>query len=137
MLLGLGVRVDMEQNALLLGSPRLMTQSGVPMPDEAAEWIAQMNGRAETPICLSSNDRLVGLLGVTDALRAESRELLQRLSGQGIRRVVMFTGDNFSTAGAVADQLGIEEWVRRGPARDQGRRGAAVAGRGAHRGHGR
>lgn len=109
-LLGLGVRVDMQHNILLLGSPRLMTQSAVPLPPEAVQWIEQMLRRAETPICLASDGKLVGLLGVTDAIRPESRNLVARLAAQGIERVVMFTGDSPVAAQAVAERLGIHEW---------------------------
>lgn len=109
-LLGLGVRVDMQRNTLLLGSSRLMVRSAVALPPDAVEWIEQMHRRAETPICLASDGQLVGLLGVTDAIRPESRELLARLARQGIERLVMFTGDSPVAAQAVAERLGIREW---------------------------
>jgi cation-transporting P-type ATPase C len=109
-LLGLGVRVDMQHNVLLLGSPRLMTQSTVAVPDEAADWIGQMHTRAEIPLCLASDGKLVGLLGVTDAIRPQARDLVVRLADLGIGRLVMFTGDHPVAARAVAEDLGIPEW---------------------------
>ena len=109
-LLGLGVRADMQGNRVLLGSPRLMEQYDVPLPQEARDWVARLDASAESTVCLAYNDRLVGLLGVTDAVRPESRRVLDELCALGVRRVVMLTGDSPAAAAAVADQLGISEW---------------------------
>jgi cation-transporting P-type ATPase C len=112
-LLGLGMRVVAGGDRLLLGSPRLMTRSGIPVDEDAAGWIARLEAAAETPICLAHNERLVGLLGVTDAVRAGAAEVTAELRRIGIDRVVMLTGDTHETATAVAAHLGVEEWTAR------------------------
>jgi manganese/zinc-transporting P-type ATPase C len=52
---------------------------------------------------------LIGLVGVSDAIRAGSRSLLERLHDLGVRRIVLLTGDTPEAAQAVADDLGIAE----------------------------
>ena len=112
-LLGLGMRVVAGGDRLLLGSPRLMARFGVPIPPEAAGWIERLERSAETPICLAHNERLVGLLGVTDAVRVEAPEVTAELRRIGVDRVVMLTGDTTETATAVAGRLGVVEWQAR------------------------
>jgi cation-transporting P-type ATPase C len=112
-LLGLGMRVVAGGDRLLLGSPRLMVRSGVPVGEDAAQWISRLEAATETPICLAHNEQLVGLLGVTDAVRAEAAEVTSELRRIGIDRVVMLTGDTQETATAVAAHLGFEEWKAR------------------------
>lgn len=53
---------------------------------------------------------LIGLLGIIDPVRAESREVICALRRRGIKRVVMLTGDDRKTARAVAERLGIDEF---------------------------
>ncbi|HEY0399079.1 MAG TPA: cation-translocating P-type ATPase [Acidimicrobiia bacterium] len=112
-LLGLGMRVVAGGDRLLLGSPRLMARSGVPIDDDAATWIKRLEAAAETPICLAHNGQLVGLLGVTDAVRVGAAEVTAELRRIGVHRVVMLTGDTRETATAVAAELGVDDWQAR------------------------
>jgi cation-transporting P-type ATPase C len=112
-LLGLGMRVVAGGDRILLGSPRLMARSGVPLADEATAWITRLEAAAETPICLAYNEELVGLLGVTDAVRVGAAEVTAELRRIGVDRVVMLTGDTAETATAVAAQLGVDDWEAR------------------------
>jgi Cd2+/Zn2+-exporting ATPase len=52
--------------------------------------------------------RILGILAIADVLRPESKELVSALKAQGIRRVVMLTGDNKLAAKAIAEQLGLD-----------------------------
>lgn len=112
-LLGLGMRASAGGARLLLGSPRLMDRYGVPISDDARAWIERLERAAETPICLAHNDRLVGLLGVTDALRAEAPEVTAELRRLGVTRTMMLTGDTPEAAAVVAGRLGLVEWHAR------------------------
>ncbi|MGD9941451.1 MAG: heavy metal translocating P-type ATPase, partial [Clostridia bacterium] len=55
-----------------------------------------------------SGIRILGILAIADVLRPESKELVSALKAQGIRRVVMLTGDNKLAAKAIAEQLGLD-----------------------------
>ena len=52
--------------------------------------------------------RILGILAIADVLRPESKELVSALKAQGIRRVVMLTGDNKLAAKAIAEELGLD-----------------------------
>ncbi|SDG25697.1 heavy metal translocating P-type ATPase [Klenkia brasiliensis] len=109
-LLGLGMRTQADGRVLLLGSEALMAAEGVPVPDDAVRWLADLRAQTETPLLLAVDGALVGLVSLRDEVRAEAPEVLAALRAGGVRRVVMLTGDHATAAAAVAEQLGIEEW---------------------------
>jgi cation-transporting P-type ATPase C len=108
--LGMGMRADLQGNRLLVGSPRLMTAYDVELPEAATRWVRQFKERGEAPICIALNERLIGLLGVTDAVRADSQDTLAELNELGVHRLLMLTGDNPDRAQSVAERLGLREF---------------------------
>ncbi|MGQ0623191.1 MAG: heavy metal translocating P-type ATPase [Sporichthyaceae bacterium] len=108
--LGMGMRADLEGNRILVGSPALMIRDGVLVTRLAEGWVTRLRAQAKTVLCVAHNGRLIGLVAVTDAIRAESPLVVEHLRGLGIRRLVMTTGDAAATAGAVADALAIAEY---------------------------
>jgi Cu+-exporting ATPase len=98
-----------EGRAVALGNRALLQEAGA---DPAA-----LEGRAEslraegaTVLFAAVDGRLAGLLAVQDPIRESTRAALQALRQEGLRPV-MVTGDGQTTARAVADALGIEEFV--------------------------
>ncbi len=80
------------------------------MSKKASEWVDRLRRRAETPLLLAVDGKLVGLISLRDEVRPEAIEVLERLRDNGIRRVVMLTGDHPDIAQVVAEELGIDEW---------------------------
>ncbi|WP_326623824.1 HAD-IC family P-type ATPase [Streptomyces decoyicus] len=77
------------------------------MTQEAQGWTEQLRTSGESVICVAHDDELIGLLGVSDAVRAGA--VIQQLTALGVTRLVLLTGDAPETAQAVADALGIAE----------------------------
>nr|WP_109561861.1 manganese-exporting P-type ATPase CtpC [Mycolicibacillus trivialis] len=109
-LVGLGMRTWADGRILLLGSPSLLASENVTVPAEATRWIEKLRRQAETPLLLAVDGVFVGLISLRDEVRPEATEVLTKLRAQGIRRIVMLTGDHPQTAAAVAAELGIDEW---------------------------
>ncbi|MGW1373552.1 heavy metal translocating P-type ATPase [Streptomyces sp. NPDC002446] len=107
--LGMGMRAELDGTRLLVGSPALLRQHGVELTEEAQGWTEQLRGGGETVICIAHDDDLIGLLGVSDAVRSGAGAVIQQLIDLGVSRVVLLTGDAPETAQAVADALGIAE----------------------------
>lgn len=59
---------------------------------------------------LAVDGKLVGLISLRDEVRPEAADVLNKLRANGIRRIVMLTGDHADAASAVAGELGIDEW---------------------------
>ncbi|WP_404365912.1 heavy metal translocating P-type ATPase [Marinobacter sp.] len=104
---GKGVRGSFEGATVRLGNRRWLEDEGVDLGelDEAAEAITSDAG---TPLFLAINRRPVGVIGVADALKEDSKAATRRLHDAGIR-TVMVTGDVEATANAIAREAGIDE----------------------------
>ena len=109
-LVGLGMRTRADGRTLLLGSAALLSDENVRVTSKAADWVDRLQRQAETPLLLAVDGKLVGLISLRDEMRPEARDLLAELRTDGVRRIVMLTGDHPDTAAAVADELGIDEW---------------------------
>lgn len=109
-LVGLGMRTRADGRTLLLGSPALLESEGVAVSDDATAWVDRLRVRAETPLLLAVDGRLIGLISLRDEIRPEALSVLADLRRVGVGRILMLTGDHPVTAAAVAAELGIEEW---------------------------
>ncbi|BBZ37803.1 putative manganese/zinc-exporting P-type ATPase [Mycobacterium conspicuum] len=109
-LVGLGMRTWADGRTLLLGSPSLLRAEKVKVSKKASEWVARLRRQAETPLLLAVDGTLVGLISLRDEVRPEAAAVLKKLRANGIRRIVMLTGDHPDIAEVVANELGIDEW---------------------------
>ncbi|CDO87329.1 copper-transporting ATPase [Mycobacterium triplex] len=109
-LVGLGMRTWADGRTLLLGSPSLLQSERVKVSKKAKDWVDKLRRQAETPLLLAVDGTLVGLISLRDEVRPEAAEVLNKLRANGIRRIVMLTGDHPDIAQVVAGELGIDEW---------------------------
>ena len=105
--IGRGVTGTVEGKRLLLGAPRLMAEQGIDTSTLTAE-AERLRGEGVTAIFVTVDGALAGLIGIADPIKASTPDALRALKAEGIR-VVMMTGDNRTTALAVAKRIGIEE----------------------------
>ena len=104
---GIGVRGFVEGRRLTLGNTALMNQEGVDVSSltSAAE---QQRQTGASVMYLAADKQLLGLLSVSDPIKASTPEAVESLHAAGIR-VVMATGDGLTTARSVAKRLNIDE----------------------------
>jgi P-type Cu+ transporter len=95
-----------EEKRIAAGNVTLMRQLGVSTKpvDQQAEALRRAG---QTVMFAAWDGRLAGLIGVADPIRESTQQAIQELKREGIK-VVMLTGDNHTTAAAVAQSLGIE-----------------------------
>ena len=114
---GSGLRANLEGVSYLLGSPAFIAQQGVTV-DDASILALQMQGKSV--IAVARQQVLLGYIAFADKIRPSSRAAVARLRGMGIR-VVMLSGDNQTTAQAIASQAGIEEFIAEVSPQDKAR----------------
>ena len=102
---GVGARVGKREAAL--GNRRLMEDLEVDVAPLDAE-IEALRREGQTAVYLAVDGQLAGLVGVADPVKATTEDALRELREEGVR-IVMLTGDNATTAKAVAQKLGIDE----------------------------
>ena len=104
---GKGVVGKVSDRAVALGNVKMMNDLGVDVSDLEAEGDALRKDGA-TVIFAAVDGKAVGLLAIADPIKETTPQAVKELQNAGIR-VVMLTGDNKTTAQAVARQLGIDE----------------------------
>jgi Cu+-exporting ATPase len=104
---GRGVAGRVAGRDVLLGNRRLFEERQIP-PGPLAGRAEELRRDGQTVMFLAVDGRPAALLGVADPVRATTLEAARQLREEGVR-ILMVTGDNRTTAEAVARQLGIEE----------------------------
>ncbi len=107
--IGRGVRGTVEGRVATLGTPELLAEAGVDAAPLAARADA-LRREGQTVVFVAVGDRLAGLIGVADPVKATTPEAVRKLRAEGLD-LVMVTGDNPVTAEAVAARLGIRDVV--------------------------
>jgi Cu+-exporting ATPase len=107
---GLGVEGVVDGHAVIAGRPALLADWGVHLTGalDAARRTAEAAGR--TAVAAGWDGELRAVLVVADTPKPTSPEAIRRLRALGLRPVLL-TGDNASTAQAVAEQVGIDEVI--------------------------
>ena len=99
----------MEGRRAAFGNAGLVEDLGVD-PTPLSERADELRREGQTVGYLVSDGQLLGMLGVADPIKASSEEAIRSLHADGLR-VVMLSGDNRTTAQAVARKLGLDDVV--------------------------
>jgi len=105
-LTGLGVDVIIGGIHLCAGNKKLMDEKGIAIVELEIES-DRLAGEGKTPIYITLNNKLAGIIAVADVVKKSSVEAIKALRNMGIK-VVMITGDNRKTAETIAKQVGID-----------------------------
>ena len=104
---GGGVRARIDETTVLIGNLRFLEQQGINV-NPARERVAELETQAKTVIGISQNEKLIGLVAITDAIKEDAADSIRQMKEAGLTPV-MITGDNEHTAKAVASAVGIKE----------------------------
>jgi len=108
-LTGKGIRGVVDGKEVVIGSSRLFEELEFPK-SFSIQRIEALRREGQTVMLVGIDRQFVGILGVSDPIKETTVEALRDFHRQGIR-IIMATGDNKSTAEAVAKKLGIDEVV--------------------------
>jgi Cu+-exporting ATPase len=100
---------EVDGHKVSLGNQALIDELGL----DASELLPKaeaMRAEVQTVMFLSVNDQVVGLISVGDPIKESTPEAIKQLHDEGIR-IVMLTGDNATTARAVASKLNFDEVI--------------------------
>ena len=103
---GHGVQVTFEGSNILLGTRKLMSDSGMD-PAPLNETMESLEHEGKTAMLIARGSDIIGVIAVADTLKEHSAEAVGYLQEMGIT-TVMITGDNRRTAEAIARQVGID-----------------------------
>ena len=101
---GKGVSATLNGKSYRLGNRRWLESEGITANLDSSS----LTERGATPLFLAEGNTLLGILGVADRIKEDSRDAIARLKDQGLT-VVMITGDIQASADAIAKQVGVDQ----------------------------
>src|SRR5450432_3757789 len=104
---GKGVTGTVEGHSVAVGTAKLLEGLSID-PQSLLKRAGELRQQGQTVMLVSIDGRAAGLVGVADPIKPSTPEAIQLLHAEGIR-LVMLTGDNRTTAQAVASKLGIDD----------------------------
>jgi len=104
---GFGVTATINEQQVLFGNKALMDSKGIKFT-RYNNKLEKLSALGQTPMLLAVNDKVVGIIAVSDPIKKDSALAVQHLKELGLR-IIMVTGDNQITAHAVAKLAGISE----------------------------
>lgn len=104
---GKGIEGRIAGQLFWLGSRRWLEERG--QDDQSYhKQLDLLSSKGQTLVVVGDEEHVYGLIAVMDEIRTESRDALIALRSNGVRSIIMLTGDNAVTANAVAEQVGVD-----------------------------
>ena len=111
---GFGIRAIVENQAVVIGNPRLMKNEGIAI-DHLQDEMDRLQSEGKTAMLIARKPvegegipQIIGLIAVADVIKPSSQQAITDLHKLGLE-VCMITGDNLRTAQAIARQVGIDQ----------------------------
>jgi Zn2+/Cd2+-exporting ATPase len=104
---GQGVQGVFNGKTYWLGSWRYAVARGQ-ATDAVAARIGELEQAGATTVVIGNDEHLCGIVALADTIRPEAKAILSALHAEGIKEVVMLTGDNRTAAESIARQVGID-----------------------------
>ena len=108
-LAGRGVKASYEGKNYFFGNERLMEEIGAPLSEEIQTVVKTAQAAGKTVSLLAIEKEIIGVVTITDRVKTSTVQALQELQDLGVE-IVMLTGDNPTTAAAIAKEIGISNY---------------------------
>ena len=106
---GIGVLAGFEGRRIAVGGAQLLEELGLELSSHVSEQLEGLKSAGRTAVVVVLDEQVIGLLGISDPIRNNSSSMVRKLRENGIERIVMLTGDDRTTAEAIASEAGIDE----------------------------
>src|SRR3989442_8135731 len=105
---GKGIVSWYDGEQVLVGNSVLMNEQHVPLSNDVHATITSKVSEGKTTVLVAHGGQVCGVIGISDKIRNESREAVEKLQQMGIS-TIMLTGDNKVAAKSVGEQVGIDQ----------------------------
>lgn len=106
---GRGIEVTLNGNTLFIGNRKGLSHIDIEVDPEIETYATEQEKRGNTAVFVANNKRILGIISIADKVRDKAKSTIQQLISDGIKHLVMLTGDNEHTAKIIGDELSIEK----------------------------
>ena len=106
---GNGIRAKIEDKVLTIGNRKLMNTNSIVIDDSIEAYAVDREKAGNTAIFAAIDGVIAGIVSIADQIRPEAMGAIKELRQNGVKQIIMLTGDNRHTAELVGKQLGLDE----------------------------
>lgn len=107
---GNGIKAKVEDYTLVIGNRKLFEAEGIEISKEISQYALSREKAGNTAIFAAVDGEVSGVFSIADQIREDAKRALADLRKNGIKKIIMLTGDNKHTAELVATELGLDEF---------------------------
>ncbi|RDW21284.1 heavy metal translocating P-type ATPase [Oceanobacillus chungangensis] len=108
-IIGKGVEATIEEDVFYAGNLKLFEDMNVPLVD-VKNHVQEMQNKGKTVVIIGTQDRIFGIIAVSDIIRETSASALKALKQSGVNQTIMLTGDNEGTAKMIASEANVNRY---------------------------
>ncbi|CAD2071509.1 haloacid dehalogenase [Jeotgalicoccus coquinae] len=106
---GRGIEGEINNHTIIAGNRKMMIENGIEISESIEAYALEREKKGNTAIFAAVDSEVSAVISIADKIRDDAEEALKTMRNNGIKHIVMLTGDNRHTAAAVAEELGIDE----------------------------
>ena len=107
---GNGIIALVEGKVLVVGNKKLMDLENITVIHEISEYAIEREKKGNTAIFAAVDGKIAGIFSIADQIRDDAKASLSQMRRNGIKKIIMLTGDNRHTAELVANVLELDEF---------------------------
>ncbi|MBU7460327.1 MULTISPECIES: heavy metal translocating P-type ATPase [Lactiplantibacillus] len=106
---GQGICAKVGDQSVVIGNQKMLTAHQIELNSAQLKDLNDLQAGGQSTVIMAVNGQVQLIFGIADTIRPGVKDSLAALKAQGIKKLVMLTGDNQLTAQAVADELNLDE----------------------------
>lgn len=107
---GNGIIAIVEGKKLVVGNRKLMELENINISNNVSEYAVGREKKGNTAIFAAVDGEIAGIFSIADQVRDDAKAALSQMRRNGIKKIIMLTGDNKHTAELVANELELDEF---------------------------
>ena len=106
---GRGIKADYNGKIIHVGNKELFAEKNNELSNDLKSKVEDLERQGNTTMIVEQDDKFIGIVTLMDVARKDAAQSLAQLRKEGIRKMIMLTGDNQKVAEAIAKDIGITE----------------------------
>ena len=107
---GNGIKAVVNKRKIIAGNRKLMTTDNITLSTAVESYAVSREKAGNSAIFIAIDGNIAGIISIADQIRDDAKKALAQMRANGIKKIVMLTGDNKHTAETVAMELGLDEF---------------------------
>jgi Cd2+/Zn2+-exporting ATPase len=104
-----GIKANYNGSTIHVGNKELFTEKNNELPADLKSKVEDLERQGNTTMIVEQDNKFIGIVTLMDVARKDAKETLAQLRKEGIRKMIMLTGDNQKVAEAIAKDIGITD----------------------------